>query len=52
VDDDSGYPKYPCVARRQRSRGLLEAESLDTMAIYTRPSEEDMAAAVETLAVE
>ena len=31
---------------------MMGHESLDTTAIYTRPSEEDMAQAVETLAVE
>jgi len=31
---------------------MMGHESLDTTAIYTRPSEEDMAEAVETLAVE
>ncbi|MHB1356269.1 MAG: tyrosine-type recombinase/integrase [Anaerolineae bacterium] len=31
---------------------MMGHESLDTTAIYTRPSEEDMAAAVETLGVE
>jgi len=31
---------------------MMGHESLDTTAIYTKPSEEDMAEAVETLSVE